>query len=639
MPSRQLAAIMFAGIVDSSLLMQADEDLAIHQLDKLKLQLEKITPAQHGRIIELRGDGALCMFSSNLEAVQAALALQIEMQKSPIVPLRISIHSGDVVIDEDTIYGDVVNIASRIETLAVSGSVFISGKVYEDIKNQHHLDAITLGRFHLQHVKELIDLYALRHPDIITPDASHLEGRGEKILNDSILVLPFLNLSNDAEQDYFSDGLTEELISNLSRLKDMRVISRTTSMKYKGASPAIKKIGEETGVTYIMEGSVRTQGNMLRITAQVVDVAEDSHLWADTFQGTLDDIFDIQEKVASKIVEALRIQLTDEVKDTLQKRYTGNPEAYQLYLQGRFLWNKRNEASLITALRFFEMAIQKDPEYALAWVGVADTYNLLGEHTTFSRRELHPQAKAAIQKALSIDPLLAEAHISLALLIMLNEWDWMNSGKEFRIGISLNPNYATGHHWYGEWLLFNSRTEEALNEITLAVDLDPVSQAILKDQGIFLYYARQYDLAIMKALKTFELDQDFVSAHRLLALCYTEKGMYPEAARENQIWGNLINNLLKTNLGLAHIYAASGDHDKANEIVNEMLVNHSLGSNDYRSLAVVYAAMGDADRAFIWLEKSYEQHEESLCSISVDPKMDLIRHDPRFDVMVKKIGL
>ncbi len=639
MPSRQLAAVMFAGIADSSLLMQENEDLAILQLEKLKAKLEEETTAHHGRIIELRGDGALCLFTSNLEAVQAALAIQIDMQSDPLVPLRIAIHSGDVVIDEDTIYGDVVNIASRIETFSVAGSILLSSRVYEDIKNQQKLEAVALGRYQLLHVREQIDLYAIRHEGIITPDIFSVEGKGEKVLQVSILVLPFVNLSNDTEQDYFSDGLTEELISNLSRLKDVRVISRTTSMKYKGTTKDIGSIAEETNVTYIMEGSVRTQGNILRITAQVVDVSDDSHLWADTFQGTLDDIFDIQEQVASKIVEALRIQLTDEDKDVLQKRYTANPEAYQLYLQGRFLWNKRSESSLITALRFFEMAIQKDPDYALAWVGVADTYNLLGEHTTFSRRELHPRAKAAVQKALSIDPLLAEAHISLALLIMLNEWDWVKSGKEFRIGIHLNPKYATGHHWYGEWLLFKGRTQEAIREIALAVDLDPVSQAILKDQGIFFYYAREYDLAIEKALKTFELDQDFVAAHRLLSLCYTEKKMYHEAARENHAWGSLINNVVKTNLGLAHIYAASGDHDKANEIINEILVNHSLGSNDYRSLAVVYASMGDSNRAFIWLEKSYDRHEESLCSIRVDPKMDLIRNDLRFDALAKKIGL
>ena len=419
----------------------------------------------------------------------------------------------------------------------------------------------------------------------------------------------------------------------------MRVISRTTSMKYKGTNKDIKTIGIETGATYIMEGSVRTHGNNLRITAQFVDATRDIHLWANSYRGTLDDIFEIQEKVSSKIVEALRMQLTDAEKDTLQKRYTENTEAYQLYLQGRFFWNKRNEEGLKTALRFFENAIQKDPEYALAWVGLADTYSLLGEFTNMSRRELHPKAKEAINKALEIDSRLAEAHISLGMLLMLNEWDWKNADKEFRIGIELNPNYATGHHWYSEMLLFQGKQDEALQEIAHAVELDPVSQAILRDQGMTFYYTRHYDQAIEKAEKTLELDPYFNSVHRLLSLCYQGKGMYDQAINENKLWGYLTGNEVKTNLALAQIYAAAGRIEEARKIMEDLNVNHKLGGNDYRSVALVYAALGEPDLAFEWLEKSYERHEEALCSLGVDPKFDSLRSDPRFNTLIKKIGL
>ncbi|MGZ5135350.1 MAG: tetratricopeptide repeat protein, partial [Flavitalea sp.] len=447
------------------------------------------------------------------------------------------------------------------------------------------------------------------------------------------------NMSNDPEQEFFSDGLTEEIISNLSKLRNMRVISRTTSMQYKNTTKDIKTIRNETDTSYILEGSVRKSGNDLRITAQFIDARRDIHLWADTYRGMVQDVFEIQDNVSAKIVEALRMQLTHDEKNNLQKRFTVNTEAYQLYLQGRYFWVRRNEVGLKTAARFFEKAIEKDPDYALAWAGLADTYSLMGEFTNISRRELYQKQKAAINKALAIDDRLAEAHISLAVSLMLNEWDWINSGREFRIGIELNPNYATGHHWYAEWLLFTGNAAEALREISLAVELDPVSQGILKDKGVIHYYLGQYDEAIDMAIKTMELDPSFVPVHRLLTLAYQGKGMFDKAIEENELWGMLTGNEVKTKVALAHIYATAGKKEEAKKIVDEVATNYTLSGNDHRGMALIYTALGKKDRAFYWLEKSYEQHEESLCSLKVDPKFDSLRSDPRFDALLKKIGL
>ncbi len=639
MPTRQLAAILFADIVGYTQLIQEDEAHALSMLERLRQVMEAEALTHQGQIHELRGEGTLSSFKSTLEGVRAALAIQIAMQETPAVPLRIAIHTGDVTLDGDALYGDGVNIASRIESLALAGSILISERVYDDIRNHKEIQTVSLGRFHLRNVKDEIDLYALRHPGIYTPDSTDLEGQGEKVIQKSILVLPVINLSRDPEQDYFSDGLTEELISSLSHLKQLRVFSRTTSMKYKGSTDDIRHIGAATGATYVMEGSVRTQGKQLRITAQIVDAQQDKQLWSDTYKGTLDDIFDIQEQVASKIAEALRIQLTEDEKDTLQKRYTGNMEAYQLYLQGRFFWNRRNEDGLSIAARFFEHAIEKDPDYALAWAGLADTYNLLGEFTNLSRRELHPKAKAAANKALELDPQLAEAHISLASLLMQSEWNWTQAGKEFRTGIHLNPNYATGHHWYAEYLLFTGSADEALREIAIAVELDPVSQAIIKDQGMTYYYTRQYDKAIEKAVVALALDPDFVPVHRLLSLCYTATGRYDEAIAENQIWGQRTGNSVKTRVALAHILASAGRHDEARYLIQVVSAHETLTGNDYRGMALVYVALGDADAAFDWLDQSADRHEESLISLKVDPKLDPIRSDPRFTALVLRLGL
>jgi TolB-like protein/Tfp pilus assembly protein PilF len=446
-------------------------------------------------------------------------------------------------------------------------------------------------------------------------------------------------MSNDPEQEYFSDGLTEELISDLSRLKNVKVISRTTSMQYKGTRKDLKAIGTETGVSYIMEGSVRKHGNNLRITAQLVDAVQDLHLWAETYRGTIDDIFDIQEMVSAKIVDALRMQLTKEEQGILLKRYTDDSAAYQLYLQGRYFWNKRNETALRSAVKHFEKALEKDPDYALAWAGLADTYSLMGEYTNVSRRELFPKQMAAVNRALELDRNLGEAHVSLAISLMLNEWDWKNSEKEFKLGIELSPNYATAHHWYAEWLLFMGRIQEAFHEINLAVELDPVSPGILKDKGIYYYYTRDYSKAVNMAMMALELDPSFLTSHRLLSLAYQGMGLFEEAIAENELWRKNTGNNTKSDVALAQIYAAAGRKDDAKNLLAKFSADNISGSNDLRGMALIYVSLGETDTAFEWLNKSYLMHEESLCSLKIDPKMDPIRNDPRFGILLKKIGL
>jgi len=640
---RQLNAIMFADIAGYTALMQEDETLALQLRRKFQDKLEKEVTEYNGRILDFRGDGALCTFTSTIEAVRAALAVQLEMQIDPVVPLRIGMHTGDVLVEGNNIYGDGVNIASRIESFALPGSICLSGKAYDDIKNQRDIQTVPLGRYLLKNVKEEVEIFAISNPGIQIPRENHPDGKGKKVtenrsLDKSIMVLPFVNLGNDGEQDYFSDGLTEELITKLSKLAEIKVTSRTTSMLYKNTTKDIRTISKENKVNYILEGSIRKYRNDLRIAAQFIDAKSDMHLWADTYRGTVDDIFDIQEQVSEKIVEALRIQITMEEQVMLRKRYTENSDAYQLYLRGRHFWKERNVEGLQSAARNFEKALENDSRYALAWSGLADTYSLMGEYTNISRRELFPKQMAAVYKALQIDNRLGEAHISLGISLMLNEWDWENSKKEFLVGLELSPDYATGHHWYAEWLLFKGKTEEAFREISLAVSLDPSSPGILKDKGIFYYYTRQYEKAIDTGMLTMELHPAFVTVFRLLSLAYQGLGMYDESIRQNERWGERTGNVIKTQVSLAQIYAAAGRRTEAKAIV-DTIENQQLGGNDYRGMAMVYASLGDNDNAFIWLEKSYQRHEESLCSLKVDPKLNSLHSDPRFNEMLRKIGL
>ena len=283
--------------------------------------------------------------------------------------------------------------------------------------------------------------------------------------------------------------------------------------------------------------------------------------------------------------------------------------------------------------------MEKDPDYALAWAGIADTLSLMGEYTNISRRDLYQKQMDAVYKALELDPQLAEAHISLAISLMLNDWDWKGAEREFKLGLQLDPKNSTGHHWYAELLLFMGRTEEAFREIEMAVELDPVSQGILKDKGIFQYYMEQYDEAMKTALTTLDLDPGFVPVHRLISLVYTGKGMYDEAINETLKWGTLTGNKIKTDVALAHIYAVAGREDEARRIIDEAGKENILSSNDFRGVALVYTALGEKDLAFEWLEKSYEKHEESLCSIGVDHKLNPLRGDPRFAQLLRKVGL
>jgi TolB-like protein/predicted Zn-dependent protease len=487
-------------------------------------------------------------------------------------------------------------------------------------------------------IKEL--LYAMRafqpqgevRPFAATPFADRPQAR-------CIVVLPFMNLSNDPSQEYFSDGLTEELTTTLARLKDMRVISRTTSMQYKGSKKDVRTIGRETGVDYLLEGSVRKNAGNLRITAQLVDAERDIQLWTETYNGTVDDIFDIQEKVSASIVEALRIRLSVSERGALERRTTENPEAYRLYLQGRYFWNRRDSEGLDTAAAFFRKALDLDPNFALAWVGLADAYFLSGEHSQVTRRQLLQQQEEAIRRALELDDSLGEAHISRAIFVMLNRWDWKTSGEEFRRGLELNPNYVTGHHWYSEWLLFVGKTDEAIRQISIAVDLDPVSKATIADQAKCYYYAREYDKALAVLQGALALDPNYPLVHRLLSLCFQAKGQLSKALEENERWGELTGNLNKTMIFKAQIRAASGEREQAESLLAEVAADESRYSHDFRGMALAYTALGNFDLAFDWLGRSIAAHEDSMCTVMVDPKLDPLRSDPRFAEVLRKVGL
>ncbi|HEX9007211.1 MAG TPA: protein kinase [Bacteroidota bacterium] len=454
----------------------------------------------------------------------------------------------------------------------------------------------------------------------------------------SIAVMPFADISADMDNKYFSDGLTDEIITKLSKLRKLKVVSRTSVMQYDRTGKPIRQIAGDLGVQYLLEGSVRKHGAQLRITTQLIDAGLDAYLWAETFDGTMGEVFDIQERVASRVVKALKVRLSPDEKRTLKRRATENTEAFQLYLKGRFFWNKRSREGLETAMRYFREAIDLDPKYAPAWVGIADCHILLTEYVATSRKEIFAKALEAVRKALEVDDRLAEAHASLGIITMLGDRNWKKAEQEYRTALSLDPNYATAHHWYAEWLSLQDRLTEALDEITLAASLDPVSPAIIKDKGLILYYGRDYDGAITFAQKALEMDAGIASAHRVLSLAYLAKGMFKEALAENERWGYAGARLVEVALGRALLHATAGNRPEALRILEALREDDTAGGNQGRGFALVYAALGEREQALEWLEKSYRDGEDSLSVLRADPKLDSLRGDPRFTELLRKAG-
>ncbi len=352
----------------------------------------------------------------------------------------------------------------------------------------------------------------------------------------SLAVLPLENLSGDASQDYFSDGMTDELITELGQISELRVISRTSAMTYKGAHKSLPQIARDLNVDAVVEGTVLRSGNQVRITAQLILAAADKHLWAQSYEGDLRDTFALQKQVARSIAEQIRIELTPHEQAALKNVKRVNPDAYEAYLKGRYFWNKRTADGLKKAIDYFNQAIEKDPSYAPAYAGLADSYALLGdwEYGVLAPKEAYPKAKAAATKAIELDSTLGEAHISLAFCLDGYDWDWESAGREFRRGIELNPGYATGHHWYAWHLTALGRNGEAVAEIKKAESLDPLSLIISADLAEELLIAHRYDEAITQSRKTMDLDPRFAVAHYELGQAFVQKHMYNEAIAELQ---------------------------------------------------------------------------------------------------------
>jgi TolB-like protein len=654
---RQLVAILFADIKGFTALVQQDEGQAKIIKDKFHKVLETDFKTHHGRIIYFQGDGVCCIFRSAVDAVMAAVEVQLQMLQEPKIPLRIGIHLGDVIVEGKDIFGDGVNIASRVESFALPGGVFITDMVFHEIRNHTYIKAISLGKYEFKNAGESIEIYAITNAGLIIPPQKKLTGKGKAVggkkywygisaailllataifsyfiffknsVNDkSIAVIPFINLSNNPGEDYLSDGITEDILTSLSNIADFKVTSFASTRQYKGTTKTIKQIAAELNVAYILEGSVQRSGDKLRITAQLIKVNDDAHVWAKNYDESFSEVLAIQSKVSGEIASALLTKLSPDEKKRIEKHPTLNTDAYQLYLKGRYYWNLRTREDLDTSIQFFSKAIKLDPDYTLAYSGIADAYTVLGDNGYLPLDSVSGKAKLALDKALALDSSLAEVRASYAIYLSSMEGNGTAAIHELEKIIRFNPNYASAFQWYAIELSAKGKFETAKEMIEKAVVLDPRSKRIYYTKALIYLFAKDINKAISvlkQAPGGFSSDLSYVT---FLANLYYLKGETDSAGYYARLSNDeILLNVLK----------------KDKSTLKKLIIKKTRESRIWaEEIANFYTKAGEKDSAFVWLHRSVQNKEYGgLKFLAVSPDWDPLRNDPRFALLLQNSGI
>ncbi|MDA4123696.1 MAG: tetratricopeptide repeat protein [Thaumarchaeota archaeon] len=637
---RKLAAIMFTDLVGFTSMAQKDESLAMAILSEHAQVVRSMLQRYGGREIKTMGDSFLIEFPNALDAVRYAVEVQEENSKlnssrpsEKRASIRIGIHVGDVIHSKGDVFGDAVNIASRIEALAGPGGICITEQVYDQVRNKVRFRMTKLPSPKLKNVNLPIDVYVLGNPLD--------DGVAERVEFDRarVAVLPLTNMSPDPNDEYFADGMTEELITALSGIKGLTVIARTSVMPYKKAPKRVAEIGRELEVGTVIEGSVRKAGNKVRITVQVIDARNEGHLWASNYDRELNDIFAVQSEIAEKVAGTLKVRLLDSDRLRLAKSPTGNVEAHTLYLKGRYYWNLRTKEGMDRAIEYFKLAVEQDEGFAAGYTGLAQCYLVMGRNLLADPAVAFPKAKEYVSKALELDPNSAEAHACRGNSLHYYEHRLKESEAEFRRAIELNPNYATAHQWFAHMLVQTGRRNEAFAEITRARELDPLSRIINLNVGDAFYYLGEYDKAIEQFRKLIDLDPEFALSYRSLAQSYALKSEFDEALAAAEKYGELSKKPLETTLDKALIYAWKQDGTESHRLLAEAEANYGKEFLSPFWFGAVYCVLGEDDRCFEWLNRAYNEHDPSIMLLNIEPYLERVRGDPRFLALLKKVGL
>ena len=639
----EIGHVLFIDIVGYSKLLITEQSEQIQRLKEIVRSTEQFCAAEaEGKVLRLpTGDGGALVFRTTPEA-PALCALEIgkELKKHPELRVRMGIHSGPVnevtdLNEQANIAGAGINIAQRVMDCGDAGHILLSRHVADDLKHYSR------WRPYLHEIGEC----KVKHGEIISLVNFYTEelGNSQRPQNirgaapaKSVAVLPFVNMSADKHDEYLSDGMTEELINALARLPGLRVPGRTSCFAFKGKNEAdiFRKVGDQLQVDTVLEGSVRKAGEKLRVTAQLINVSDGYHLWSEDYDGDVRDIFTFQSNVAQRVVEALQIKLGVEAARALAKKPTENPEAHRLYLLGRYEFGKYSEAGWTSSIRYYEQALKLDPNYALAYCGLADTYAYMGG-VVMPSKEAVAKEKEFAQRAIQLEPQLAEAHLSLAAALG-GAFDWRNAQVEFDRAIELNPNLAWAYEIYAWFLGGLGRLDEAIAKDKKAIELDPLNSFFQAALAYFLYHARRYDDAVVQIRKTLELDPAATLARHLLGCCLLWKGDTAGAIAEFQRSKIVVTGAWYQGL-LGYAYAISGDRPKAEEMLREL---EEMAKRQYvnsTAFADIHLGLGEKEKALDWLEIAYENQESACWYLKVDPIYDSVRNEPRFQALVRNV--
>ena len=636
---RQLAAILFADMTGYTAMMQENEHLARSKRKRFKDVLDSTIQEHDGKILQYYGDGSLSIFNSAINSINCAISIQQQLQLEPKVELRIGIHTGDVVIEEDSIYGDGVNLASRIESMAVPGAVFISGKVYDEIKNHDKIKTQELGFFELKNVKDPISIYAISNPGIVVPSASDLKGKTKAPVN-RLAVMPFVNMSADPENEYFSDGITEELLNALTRVDGLQVTSRTYAFAFKGKHDDIREIGRKLNVDKVLEGSVRKAGNRVRITAQLINAADGYHIWSENYDRDLTDIFVVQDEISSIIANRLRENLSvSKQAEHLVKAPTKNVEAYTLYLKGMHFYNKLTPADYYKAIDFFEQAIQLEPNYAQAYAMIAGSYALLGVTGQAIPEKAFDIVKRYSEKALELDDSIAESHVAKATMHLMYDSKWQEGYDALQTAIRLNPTATGAYQMLAMYHIFTGNIPEAVKVMEQASQLDPLSPQVNHFLSEMYLFADRYDDAVHVADKLLEINPQMRIAIETKGWCAGMKGDWKKASEYFMEVHKLTNHPLKGLSPLGYAYGKLGEIEKAMEIIAKLEQRQREEPNVVvdGDLLVVWMGLGNMDKVLYYMERAMGKRASAVNFFLNFPPMKEIKNDPRAMKMIENL--
>ena len=635
---RQLAAIMFTDIVGYTALMGDDEQKAFEILRKSREIQKPIIEKFNGALIKEMGDGVLASFTAVTDAVLCASAIQQSCMDIPDLQLRIGIHQGEVVFEGNDVFGDGVNIASRIQTIASPGGIYISESVHNNISNKKNIHTKFIKEEILKNVKEPVRIYEV----ISNFETEFINQSTKKNLEKSIAVLPFTDMSAAHDQEYLGDGLAGELINLLSQIKELKVIGRTSSFSFKGTKTDLKTIGKTLNATTILEGSVQKAGNRIRITSQLVNAADGYYIWSQRYDREMDDIFALQDDISSKIAAHLKITLLKDYEPAIEKKPTNNLQAYEMFLKGEFYYKKYSIEGFEKAIEYFKKAAELDPHYTDAWWSLGLAYWETQAWRPLQQKEVIEKARDCAKKAIAIDESVANAHFMLALIYMDADWDWEKAGMEILVGNKYDQTktfwFLPLEPWYRAMVYgdFNF----AVHELQKGLEKDPLSILYLLFLAlIYLYGLQDYEKTRTLLNRILELDSHYTEAWRPLCLSYLFEGNYELAEEYAHKYYDVLEGRGQGAANLIMCLAASGKKDEAQQLYHSVNENPSAFQFSSSLHAKANEYLGKFDKAFQFLEKALEEKDLWLAmTLKYSPEWDILRPDPRFQKLLQRIG-